>query len=206
MKMINYKNSGFTLLEIILAMGIFIVVAGLAYSFVHTNYQAANFGHEQNEAIESARKGIETMVEEIRESGQSAQGGYIILEDQPQSLKFYSDVDKDGIKEQVHYWLDGSNFKKGIIKPTADGQYLDTDETSAILSQYVRNGSKAVFIYYDADYPVNMANNPLLYEAASISSIRLIDTYLEINVDITRAPDSYILESKANIRTLKDNL
>lgn len=198
------KKPGFTLLETFVALAIFTLATTIVWSFVSKSYQASTFGQEQNDAIESARRGIKTMIEEIRESGQSAEGGYLILENQSQSLKFYSDIDRDDVLEQVHYWLDGTNFKKGIIKPTADEQYLPANEMITTLSQYVRNAATPIFIYYDSDYPINQT--PLSYENVSISAIRLIDIFLEINVDLTRAPNSYSLRSKVEIRTLKDNL
>jgi len=200
------KNRGFTLLETFIALSIFVAALVIVNAFIFTNYRATMFGQEQNEAIESARKGVETMVQEIRESGQSEEGGYLILENQPQSLKFYSDIDKDDVLELIHYWLDGTNFKKGVIEPDENEEYLEANETIVTLSQYVRNGSTAVFTYYNASYPINMTNNPLPYEQVNIDDIRLIDIYLEVNVDLTRAPNSYILHSMAQIRTLKDNL
>jgi prepilin-type N-terminal cleavage/methylation domain-containing protein len=199
-------RDGFTLLETLVSLSIFVIAITIVTSYIVTNYEAGRFGQEQNEAIENARKGIETMITEIREGGTSGQGGYMILENLPQSLKFYSDVDRDGTLEQIHYWLDGTNFKKGTTEPNADEEYLEANEVTATLSQYVRNGTEAVFIYYNADYPINMASNPLSYEPIYIDDIRLVDIYLKINVDPLKAPGDYILRSKAQIRTLKDNL
>ncbi|MBI5622031.1 prepilin-type N-terminal cleavage/methylation domain-containing protein [Candidatus Falkowbacteria bacterium] len=193
---------GFTLLETLMALAIFATVVILASTFVIKSYQASNFGQEQNEAIENARRGIETMIKEIRASGQSDEGGYIILTNEPQSLTFYSDIDKDTVLEQIHYWLDGTDFKKGVIEPNAENQYLAENATVTILSRYVRNADTPIFTYYGGDYPAVA----LPYEPVMIDNIRLINIYLEVNVDPSKAPRSYILESKANIRTLKDNL
>ena len=200
------NHQGFTLLETLIALAIFSMAVIMVTVFISKNYQASTFGQEQNEAIESARKGIETMIEEIRESGQSEEGGYIILENNQQSLKFYSDIDKDTTVEQIHYWLDDTDFKKGIIEPTIQGEYLEVNKVTTVLSRYVQNSATPIFTYYNADYPTDVTNNPLPYEVVNIDDIRLIDIYLEVNVDPSKAPNSYVLQSKAHIRTLKDNL
>jgi len=200
------NNHGFTLLETFIALAIFIVALTIVTSFIAKNYQASTFGQEQNEAIENARQGVETMIEEIRESGQSEEGGYLILENQEQSLKFYSDIDKDGILEQIHYSLDDTDFIKGVIEPTPQGEYLEDNKVETVLSQYVQNGIHPIFTYYNENYPVDMTDNPIPYEPSYIDDIKLIDIYLEVNVDPDRAPANYILRSKSQIRTLKDNL
>ena len=80
------------------------------------------------------------------------------------------------------------------------------NETVVTLSQYVQNNDIPVFTYYNADYPLDDINNPLPYEAIYIDDIRLIGVYLEVNVDPSRAPEHYVIQSKVQIRTLKDNL
>src|SRR3989339_816589 len=98
------KKKGFTLMETMIALGIFAITTTAIISFIMSSFRVSAFGQEQNDAIESARNGIDKMVTEIREGGQSAEGGYLILDNEEQALTFYSDVDRDGELEQISYW------------------------------------------------------------------------------------------------------
>jgi len=201
----NYSK-GISLIETVVMIGVFALIMIAISAFVLSSYKSYSYNFNQAAAITEARKGTEVMVKEIREARTGEDGSYPLAEANDFQLFFYSDIDKDDVLELIHYWLDGTNFKKGVIEPDENEEYLEANETIVTLSQYVRNGSTAVFTYYNASYPINMTNNPLPYEQVNIDDIRLIDIYLEVNVDLTRAPNSYILHSMAQIRTLKDNL
>jgi len=196
-----YKNEqGMTLMEIVIAMGIFIFASIMIWNYIKNSYQIQNFSFEQSTAITEARRGIETLVKEIRETLPGDTGAYPVESADEQEIIFYADFDRDDAIEKVHYWLDGSEFKKGTTEASDNPlSYDPLDEKTEVISRFVRNSSTPVFTYYDGDYTE-------LSTPAESDEIRLIHIYLKINVFENRAPLDFDLESDVSLRNLKDNL
>lgn len=197
----NHKtNSGFTLLETLIALAIFAVVSLILWAFIANAYKTQNFSLDQSSAITEAQRGVETFVKELREALPGDTGAYPIEVADAQNLIFYADFDRDNAIEKVHYWLDGSDLKKGIIE--ASGSPLtynpDTEQVS-ILSRYVRNETDPIFTYRDGDYNE-------LAAPADANAVKLVHIYLRIDLYPQKAPTNYDLESDVAIRNLKENL
>lgn len=171
------------------------------------SYRAYNYNFQQVAAINEARRGVETMVKEIREARYGDDGSYPIKEAGDFYFIFFSDIDSDNAIERVRYFLDGSDFKKGVIEPTGNPpQYVLDNETVSILSSSVRNGtSTKFFTYYNGDWPADKVNNPLS-TLTRLTDTKLMHVYLIVNVDPSRPPDNFVLESDVQIRNLKTNL
>lgn len=187
-------------------IAVFSLAMSLLISFVIYIYRSYGYNFEQIAAINEARKGIETMVKEIREARYGEDGSYPLEEAGNSQFIFYSDVDKDNSVERVRYFLDGTDFKKGVIEPSGDPpQYVLSNEIIRILSIYVRNASTPIFVYYNGDWPIDIVNNPLP-TLTRLTETKLMHVYLRINVDPNRPPDNFELESDVQIRNLKTNL
>ena len=202
----NPKKYGFTLLEVIVVIGILGMVIIAVGMFVSQGYKINAFGQEQNQAIKEAQKGVSTMVKEIREAGYGDDGSAPFYLADDFELIYFSDIDKDVATERVRYFLDGTNFNKGTIEATGSPlEYLEVNEEIITLSRYVRNESDPIFTYYNGDYPGDTIYNPLA-TPADLTEIKLVHVHLKINVDPSRAPIDYNLESDAHVRNLKENL
>lgn len=199
-------NSGLSLLEVLVAMAIFIAATVSVLTFINQGFFIQNFSLEQTIAIQEAKRGVDVMVREIREAQPADTGAYPIVEADDQQLIFYGDFDKDSAVERVRYFLDGSEFKKGVIEPrTSPIEYVEADEQVTILSRYVRNETDPVFVYYNGDWPGDTISNPLT-TPAGISDVRYINVRLNINVRPTVAPSDFLLLTDIQLRNLKDNL
>ena len=142
---------GFTLIETIVTIVIFALAMGAVSGFIVMGYRTQSYTWQQSVAIGEARRGIETMVKEIREARGGDDGSYIIEKAEDFQFIFYSDIDDDGKTERVRYFVEGSDFKKGVIDPTGwPIKYPKENEVVTILSQYVRN-QPPIFRYYDGD-------------------------------------------------------
>lgn len=206
MKIFPLKNDGFTLVELLITVGIFTVATTAITSFAYYMYVKNNYIFQQAQAINEARKGIDSFVRELRESKNGEDGSYILESANAQELIFYSDIDADEHIERVRYFLDGTDFKKGTVDPTGTpAQYILENEQIIVISQYVRNGALDVFSYYNGDYPADTVNNPLTMPAY-LMEVKLAHLFLRINIDPNRAPDNFDLESDIQIRNLKVNL
>lgn len=95
----------FTLIETIVTVVIFTLVMGAVSSSIVMLYRTHGYEWEQSLAIDQARRGIETMVKEIREARSGDDGSYPIEKAGDKEFIFYSDIDKDGKTERVRYFL-----------------------------------------------------------------------------------------------------
>lgn len=199
-------RKGFSLIEVIVTVSIFaIVLVSLTFLIINI-YRIYGFSFQQNTAINEARKGVETMVKEIRGARYGEDGSYPVKEAGNNQFIFYSDINRDERIERIRYFLDGINFKKGVIVPIGDPpQYVLNNEKISILSTYVRNASTPVFTYYNGDWPADTINNPLS-TLTRLTETKLMHVYLQINVDPNRPPNNFQLESDVQIRNLKTNL
>jgi hypothetical protein len=204
----NIKDKkGTSIIEAVVLIFVFALAMTALTSFIINAYRAYNFNFQQIVAINEGRRGIETMVKEIREATYGDDGSYPIFEAGDDQFIFFSDIDRDTLVERVRYFLDGNNLKKGILKPTGDPpQYVLSNETVSFLSVYVRNTSSTpIFTYYNGDWPQDTINNPLP-TLTRLTDTKLMHVYVIINVDPNRPPDDFILESDTQIRNLKTNL
>lgn len=207
--MVIYKNKqqGLTLVEILVALGIFLFVIVMVWLFVKQSYSVQTFSFGQATAISEARRGVETMVKEAREALTSDTGAYSIASADDFEFIFYADYDRDNAVEKVRYFLTGSDFIKGVTEASGDPlQYLPQNEVTTVISRYVRNkASEAVFSYYDGSYSGKDTDIPLTTPANPLE-VKLVHIFLKINMDPNKAPVDFDLESDVQIRNLKDNL
>lgn len=327
-------KKGFTLIEALVSISVFVLAMGAVTAAILQLYRTQFYTIRQADAVNEARKGIETLTKEIREGTTGADGAYVLAKTNDNEFTFFSDVDDDGVVERIRYfrggtirksstkecvtftdggscgvnfssfiidtfssaqvtvsvegdfgagnewadisadgsfagdvckagcvdcanewegsqtfdvssaasdnaldlaanatdkvnalpqcdWVDpnhamkakfdfawtenlptgATNLMKGVTKPAGDpAQYLDENETSAIISQYVRNAdSSPILRYFDGDG--NELTGSARPEQTTLMRVNLI-----INVDPNLESRNFELESDVQIRNLKTNL
>lgn len=95
----------FTLIETLVTIAIFGLVIGAVTGSIMLLYQTHSYTWQQSIAIDEARRGIKTMVREIREARSGDDGSYPIEKAGDKEFIFYSDIDGDGKTERVRYFL-----------------------------------------------------------------------------------------------------
>jgi len=99
----------FTLIETLVTIIIFALIMGIIGGVIVILYRTYSYTQQQSIAINEARRGIETMVKEIREARPGDDGSYPIEKAGDKEFIFYSDIDKDGEIEKVRYFLGTAN-------------------------------------------------------------------------------------------------
>ena len=154
-------KKGFTLIEIIIALAILsgtLLVIGL-FTLDISNFSI--FYGQNLSAQQELQLSLRFMIREVRSMGPSNNGSYPIVSATANSVTFYSDSDKDGLFERIRYYMEGSVFKKAIIKPTGNPLvYNPAQENTFELVNNVINGN-SVFDYYDKNY--TGAESPLSF-------------------------------------------
>ncbi len=199
--MVSQNNQGFTLMETMVYVLIFVLFIIVAANFVIFGFRSTNFGFEQDSAVQQARQVIKYFSKEVRDAYQAETGDYLLDVVNPQELSFYCDYDGDGRIEKIRYFLDNTVLKKGVIEPSGDPvEYNASAETISEIARYINNQTEPIFTYYDTD------NNLIADPPGHKTAIRLIHMSLKINVTPQRAPNDYYVEADVQIRNLKDNL
>ncbi|MBU2579139.1 prepilin-type N-terminal cleavage/methylation domain-containing protein [Patescibacteria group bacterium] len=199
------KGEGFTLIESLITIAIFILGLAAITGSIFGLYRAYYYTFQQTQAIEEARNGVEIMVKQIREAKQGDDGAYIIEKADDYEFIFYSDIDKDNETERVRYFIVGADFKQGVIKPIGSPLEYIIEPTNplyseriSILSKYVRN-LPPIFHYFDGD-------ENELPAPARLKDTKTMRVYLVVNVDPNKSQQNFILESEVLLRNLKTNL
>lgn len=201
----NKSNRGFTLVELFFFVGIFAMVY-VAVSAMGANifiFNSTTSGLYQ--ATQNSQVILRTMLKELREAAPGANGAYPLVSTGSTTLTFFSDIDNDGVTEQISYTLIGTNLYRAVIKPTGSPpSYLIANQSTTTLIRNVVNGdSVPSFLYFDTDY--TGTSTPLI-QPVNPSSVKLIQVNQRIDIDPNRSPVPIIFSVQANIRNLKTNL
>jgi prepilin-type N-terminal cleavage/methylation domain-containing protein len=198
------RQDGFTLLEIIFTMAIFVVIMGVVSLFARDMFYYDNIFSGSLTSYDDAKKILQPISSEIRSASPSSLGAFPIETAGDTALTFFSDINNDGLKERIRYYLSGNILMKGIIIPSGIPlQYISNTEKLSQIVDNVRNGSTPIFAYYDSSY--NGTTSPLT-QPVSILSVRLVKITLILDADPNRPPLPMTVLTEVSIRNLKDNL
>ena len=157
---------------------VMISVSSSVLYFYRTNANAL----EQSFALSSARKGVESLVRDIREASYSDDGAFPIVSIGANSMTFYSDTDRDANIERMRYFLEGTILKKGTLEATGNPpQYVDSNEVITIVSEDIRNGEDNVDIF---DYFDN--TNVEITNFSNVTDVAFVRVNLIVNINPAR--------------------
>ncbi|MEK7118048.1 MAG: prepilin-type N-terminal cleavage/methylation domain-containing protein [Patescibacteria group bacterium] len=201
-------RKGFTIIEAVVAVAIFLVVISVMVVFqrsVLTNTKVLQSGLLVQT---QARKTIQTFIAEVRSVTPSAGGAYPIEIAATSSFVFYANIDGDSAVERVRYFLGTttppSTFLKGVTKPTGIVYNLANENISTRVNAINASSTVPVFTYYDKNYNGTSSSTPLS-EPVNIPDIRLIKMSLPVDPNQSRSPVFQTYSTQVMLRNLKDN-
>jgi len=195
-----------TFIEMIIAIAIFSMgIAGFTLLFSRT-WQSNSYVLEMGKDSMAASQGVNNMADYIRRARQGDDGSYPVQLADENELTIFSDYNKDGTTDRLHFYKSGQNIMMGITEPstTFPVTYPSGDQTTITLAEHVVNNSTTpIFSYYNKNYPADTTNNPMSVPA-SVADVRLVKVYLEVNIDPNNAPNSVHMQSFVEMRNLND--
>lgn len=196
----RYFSRGFTLIEIMLIIGLSTGIIFVTAFFVNNLSSFRGYFEETLTGEQEIQQTLETIISEIRSIAQSNVGDYPIGVATPTALTFFSDADKDGLFERIRYFLDGTTLKRGKIKPTgAPLTYNPANETfTEVVHNIVLGGN--IFEYYDGSYTGGEA--PLVFPVP-VANIRLIKVTLNVDRPGAESAGQVMLSALATPRNLR---
>lgn len=163
-------SAGLTIVEMVISIAIFTVAMGAVVLFVVTIYRTQSFVFEQSLAVNESRRGIETMVAEIREARTGENGSYLIEKANDNEFVFYSDIDQDNSVERVRYFRGGMSAglqTKECVTFTNGGSC--SVNFSNFLSGTLQSGS--VMVSVEGDFGASNEYAELFADTASLGRI-----------------------------------
>lgn len=191
-----------TLIEALIFIAVSTLIVGAVTSSVLYFYRSNTNVYEQTLQVENARRGVEFMMRDIRESNYSDLGNFPVAAMSTSSLTFYTDLDRDQSVEKVRYYLEGTTLKKSVVNAAGTPlAYSDASADISVISQYIRNGIQGtpIFRYYTS-------TGAEITDYANVQGVAFISVSLVVNVNPERLPGEFTLQSSATLRNLKTNL
>lgn len=194
-----HTTRGITLLEtvvwIAITLSAFLAITNSVLYF----YRANSYAVEQAAAVTSAQRGIDDMVQIMREAAFSSNGAWPVISMATSSFAFYADIDEDPFIERIRFALVGTDIVRGVIDPSGDPPIYTNPESTSVVSDKVRNAEQGVitFRYYDRE-------GDLMTDLTRIAEVRFVEATVVVNIDPNRQPNQFTLRSTAALRNLKN--
>ncbi len=200
-----YKNSGFTLVEILVVASITVLIGLGATKLLGDIFSVNRSVSDSLTQTGEARRAVKTMVAELRTASPSSVGAYALEQTGTSSLIFYSDIDSDNEKERIRYFIQSSVLMRGVTNATGSPLVYNTaNEVRTELVHSVRNSSTTpLFSYYNETYA---GTSTPLVAPFNISVVRLVKIYMVVNKSTSTSSTPDIYTTQVNFRNLKDNL
>jgi prepilin-type N-terminal cleavage/methylation domain-containing protein len=145
---------GFTLIELLLSALILPIVLSAGYLVFTTMSGSYSSISAQSEATSEAQRAMDTMVREIRQAREIADGAGAFKSTEERRCSFYADLDRDGTPERITYYVDGTDLYRALAKPTIPAYPYDYVDGPAQRVVNLSTSSAVVFTYYDKSNPI----------------------------------------------------
>ena len=202
MMMFRDDNRGFTLIEVIIGIGISAGILFMVGTIGSQFSNVANFVNFKLQNRQNVEQVFQTIVTDVRSMGPSALGGYPIEAASPTSVTFFSDTDKNGIPERVRYFVGTSTINLGITKATGTPPTYTT--STEVVKNIVWNlvSTSTIFEYYNASYTGTQASMTVPID---LSSVRVIKIGVSVDINPGKTPLPTYFMNTVNPRNLRTN-
>jgi prepilin-type N-terminal cleavage/methylation domain-containing protein len=194
------SQQGFTLMEIVVAMGIMVIIGVLGTYFARDITDSTLRVNRSLLTQQQLQQTLQLMVPEIRSASQSNDGSYPIVQATTSTFTFFSDIDQDGDFDRVRYFLNGTNLDKGVISPS--GVPLSYPTSTETLRTLVENMvASQIFTYY-GETATSTQSVPLPFPV-NVLAIKTVEVTLVANQGTTSTPAFVGVKNQATIRNLR---
>jgi prepilin-type N-terminal cleavage/methylation domain-containing protein len=190
-----------TLIEMLVTIAIIAVVSISLGKVIQNFYRTNAYTLQQSQAVDSARKGVSSAMQDLREASYGDDGSYPIASAATSSITFYSNVDGDTAVEKVRYYLSSATLYRGVTNSVGSPpSYAGQGEATSTIAGHVVNASTtpatAVFRYFDSA-------GLELSSPFNISQIASVQTTVLVDFDPNRSPTTFTLAESATLRNVR---
>ncbi len=189
---------GFTLLETVMVVFLIGLVGSALSGMIQYFYRTNDYVLQQQTAVQNARQGLNTAMQELREASYGDDGSYPIANAATSTITFYADLNNSGDVEEITFYLLNGTLYRGVTRATGNPpSYAGQPQSTSTIATYIvqSGGTAPIFQYYDA-------NGNLLTYPITLSNIASVTTTINVDVDVNRTPGTYTLLGSATLRNL----
>lgn len=159
---LSFDGRGTSVLELIIVIGIFGVLITAIAAFQIFIFKYQKIYEIQTKSDQEIIMFTRVFTKDARTAQQSASGSYPITEATDAEFSFYSDVDNDGVAEQMRYAIVGNSLQRGIIEPS--GSPLTYNPANEVTTNMITSvdSTATYFRYYSASYNGVTSTTPLI--------------------------------------------
>lgn len=199
----NTTSAGFTYIETLFGVTLFLLIGGVVWALSRDFSKLSDLLLQNLSGQHEVNRTFKGLTSEARTASVSSLGAYPIAEAADTNFTFFSDVDGDGLKERVRYFLDGATLKRGLLVPSGEPlTYNPANEVVQDAVKDVANGATPIFNYYDTSYD---GTTPPLADPVDVTDVRLVKMTLVTDKNGDRAPAPTTFTTQISFRNLKDN-
>ena len=190
------RSKAFTLIETIVVVALTAFILLTLTAIIRYFYVTNAYVLEQSQAVNSARRSIQSALSDLRGASYGADGSYPIAAAATSTATFYANIDSDAAIEKVRYYLSDSTLYRGVTDPAGSPpSYAGQPEKVTLVVDNIRNGTTPLFTYYDS-------TGAELAAPINLSKIASVRTMVLTDVNPNRAPNVYTLTGSATLRNI----
>lgn len=191
---------GFTLTEVVVVVALTALVGGAILSAIVYIYRNHAYIFEAAVSVESARRGLSSTLEHIREASYADDGNYPLGSIATSSITFYSDIDEDGGIERVRIYLLGETLYRVVTNAGGNPpSYTGQTPATSTLATYMRNTSATpIFRYYDD------GGTEISLVSPDVADVKSVGITILTDLNPNRAPNVLTLTGTATLRNLRE--
>ena len=200
----NKTASGFSIIELLIAMTIMLVVLGLAANLFSKSLSTRQRESSRTDALTAAQAALNVMSREIANSGYGLlDNGVVFADSGKENLHFLTNIkNNNGVVtdpgENITYFFDPST--ESILRYDANEKGINQPQTSVIINRI----SKVEFLYFDylnsTVIPPPPQPPPTYIPTVNTSRIRVKITVSLENVQGQTSNQSVVLVSDVTLR------
>lgn len=199
------KSKGFTLVEVVISISIFVVLSFLAVQLLMDVFKIPNQQAMSSGNIDYVRSITNNFINELRNASTGNDGSYSLGQASDTQIIFYSTYQSSGVAKRIRYYISGNNLYKGVVSPTGSplSYNLNTEKVTTLIND-LANGNAPVFYYYDGGFS---GSGSALSQPVNINLIKFVKINLLIKkLTTAQTQEVFSINAGATIRNLKNNL
>jgi prepilin-type N-terminal cleavage/methylation domain-containing protein len=205
MKFSRSIHKGFTLLETLVSLAIFLLIIGGSATLFKESFSGSSQKLVAIGNIDQARATIFNFANELRNASYGVDGSYPINESSDSEVIFFSNYGTSLTSpSRIRYFVATSTLYKGVTPPNGTAYNLGNEVLTAVEGGITNPVGTPLFYYYDGSY--TGTTSPLV-QPVNINSVKFIKMNLVVlTQDVRNGTSTFSVTGGAAIRSLKTNL
>jgi prepilin-type N-terminal cleavage/methylation domain-containing protein len=200
---------GFTLVEMLVTVSIYVIIVGGIMDFFISSYKGAVQNPMALNSIDNVRSVTSAFANEIRSASYGNDGSYPLAQASSTQIIFFSPFGSPSTTTvmRIRYYLLNGILYKGITLPSGSPpSYNTANEAVRAVAYSVSSATSSIFYYYDGSYNGISSTTPIA-QPVNVTKVTYVQMYLTTLMnEVRNATSTFSIATGAAIRNLKTNL